>query len=203
MKYRDLVDQDLLNPTPNNKDKSQHIKQRRYYKSLMHSCNKLDITTKKEKDALVKERAEEYDKIIEKQQALQQIKSEEAKKLWVKVEAQLKKEQDITKQAQKIGLPPPPPMYTQVQVDIIKKNIPVTPNKMTAEQKAQCMTLLNTAMTLRSKADDYGRQATFVPYLIPTAKKYSTDYQVAWDKYGAVCPGGEVAKIDINNISNS
>lgn len=199
MKYRDLVDQALLNPNPDKKgDKALYIKQRRQYKALMDSCNKLDVTTKKEKDALVQERAEEYDKIIAKQQALQQIKSDEAKKLWVKVEAQLKKEEDIKKQAQKLGLPPPPPMYTQVQVDIIKKNMEITPTKMDDIQKAQCMTLLNTAMTLRSKADDYGRQATFVPYLVPTAQKYSTEYQVAWDKYNATCPGGEKPKLDIN-----
>ncbi len=199
MKYRDLVDHVLLNPSPDQKgDKSLYIKQRKHYKSLMESCNKLDNTTKKEKDALVQERAGEYDKIIAKQQALQQIKSEEAKKLWVKVSAQLKKEKDIKKQAQKLGLPPPPPMYTPVQVDIIKKNMKVDPIKMDDTKKAQCMTLLNTAMTLRAKADDYGRQATFVPYLVPTAKKYSTDYQIAWDKYNAACPGGEKPKMDIS-----
>lgn len=188
MKYRDLVDKILLDPgSAELRNKELYIKQRRLYQKLKDSCSKLDVTTKKERDGIVKERAKAYDKILNQKKALQKIKADKAKKLWVKMEKQLKKEQKTTDEAKKLGLPPPPPKYSQAQIAIVKKNLKFASQTLSTAKKARCMHLLNEAMSKKSKAEDYGRTAAFIPLLIPTAKKYGRDAERAWSRYNNEC----------------
>jgi hypothetical protein len=189
MKYRNIVDKILLDPkSPNyGGNKDLYIKQRRLYQKLKDSCNKLDVTTKTEQTKIIKERAKAYDKVIAKQTALREIKSNKAKKLWTKVNKQLEKEKRVAVEAKKLGLPPPPPLYSQSQINTIKRNLKVSQTNMNTQQKALCMHLLNSAMSARSKAEDYGRTAAFIPFLIPIAKKYGSKSEKAWERYNVTC----------------
>lgn len=190
MKYRDIVDKILLDATPESSDihnKDLYIKQRRLYQSLKDSCSKLDVTTSKERDQIVKERAAAYDKILAKKKALNEIRAKKAKKLWAKMEKQIEKERKTADEAKRFGLPPPPPLYTQSQIDLVKKHLTYKEPKLSQIQKAHCMHLLNDAMSKRSKAEDYGRTAAFIPMLIPTAKKYGRRSERAWHMYNTTC----------------
>uniref|UniRef100_A0A6C0JAL0 Uncharacterized protein n=1 Tax=viral metagenome TaxID=1070528 RepID=A0A6C0JAL0_9ZZZZ len=193
-KYRNLVDQILLDPKGLKKteenmkgDKDLYIKNRRLYKSLMDSCSKLDKETSEEKTQLVQERAAAYDKILEKNKALLEAKSKKAKKLWDKMQQHKDKEDKTAKEAKKLGLPPPPPMYSQSQIDVIKRNIEITTPNLTLEEKATCMYLLNDAMKKRTAAEDYGRKAASMPILIHTAKKAAKHADKAWKRYTKQC----------------
>jgi len=197
-KYRNLVDKILLDPKSKLKlssvdagvsigNKDLYIKNRRLYKKLMDSCNKLDGQTQIEKSALIKERAAAYDKVLAKSAALKQIKANKAKKLWNKVKVQQEKEKKTAEEAKKLGLPPPPPMYSETQIKLIKKNLKFNTKKMDTKQKAMCMHLLNEAMSKRSSAVSYGRTAAFIPFLIPTAKKKGRRSESAWQLYNRLC----------------
>lgn len=192
MKYRDLVDKILLDPKAHadmaNKDL--YIKQRRLYEKLKDSCGKLDVTTNKERNEIVKQRAKSYDKIMKQKNALNKIKSEKAKKLWSNIKKQIAKEKKIAKDAKKLGLPPPPPMYSKSQIAIVKKNLSHNTATMTEKQKALCMHLLSTAMKKRSQAEKFGRTAYLVPFLIPKARKKGKASEKAWQLYNQTC-GGE------------
>lgn len=192
MKYRDMVDQMLLDPKPEKaqslaESKATYIKTRDLYQKLSESCGKLNIKTKAEQKKLVKERAKAYDKILAQQRAKKKIKVEKAKKLWKKVEAQVEKEKKTRAEAKKLGLPPPPPLYTEKQIADIRKATAFNEARMTDTQKAQCMHLLNSATRKRKKAEDYGRTAAFIPFLRPTAKKYGRRSERAWQKYNRIC----------------
>lgn len=188
VKYRNMVDKILLNPNADEiKNKSLYIKQRRLFQKLKDSCGKLDVTTKKEQSALIKERAKAYDKVIAKKKALNAAKAKKAKKVWKKIEKQLAKEKKTAEDAKKLGLPPPPPLYSKDQIATVKKNLEFTDKKMTDQKKAMCMQMLNDAVSKRSKAEDYGRTAAFIPLLIPKAKAKGKESQRAWERYNREC----------------
>jgi hypothetical protein len=190
IKYRTAVDNILLNPKASEiKNKELYIKQRRLYQKFKDSCSKLDVTTKKEQTELIKEQAKAYDKILASKKALQNIKAEKAQKVWKKMEKQLEKEKTVAQEAKKLGLPPPPPLYSDVQIQAIKKNLNVKNTPMNDAKKAMCMNMLQDAMSKRTKAEDYGRTAAFIPLLIPTAKKYGKKSEQAWERYNQTCGG--------------
>lgn len=188
IKYRNMVDRILLDPKAKEvKNKALYIKQRRLFQKLKDSCGKLDVTTKKEQDQLVKERAKAYDKVIEKKKALNAIKAKKAKKIWKKIEKQIAKEKKTAEDAKKLGLPPPPPLYTKDQIAKVKKNLKFASKNMTDMKKARCMQMLNDAVSKRSKAEDFGRTAQFIPLLIPEAKRKGRESQRAWERYNREC----------------
>ena len=189
IKYRNMVDKILLDTknASEMRNKGLYIKQRRLYEKLMNSCSKLDVTTKKEKDKAIKEQAAAYDKVLKKQKTLNEIKAKKAKKLWNKIEKRLEEEKKTAAEAKKLGLPPPPPLYSQSQIDTVKKNMKFNQANMSQEKKARCMYLLRDAMSKRSTAENYGRTAAFIPFLIPIAKKKGKRSEKAWDRYNAEC----------------
>ena len=194
MEYRTKVDQVLLHPKAGSKGSKgskgstqNYITQRDLYAKLKKSCGKLNQNTKAEQSKLVQERARQYDKVLARKEAERKIKTQKAKKKWAAVQKHLKKEKQTTEDAMKLGLPPPPPLYTESQIATIKRNMKYSRTNMSDGQKAQCMHLLNRAMHKRKQAEDYGRTAAFIPFLRPTAKKKGRHSENAWKKYNDLC----------------
>ncbi len=154
---------------------------------LNESCAKLSSEDTNLRTGLIQARAEAYDQILTTNLNQLNQKKEKAKKLYQKVLAEQKAEQVTAETAAKLGLPGPPPRYTQAQIDIIKKTMNMQPRTFTDEQKANCMTMLQTAMTLKQKAHDTGIQVASMPELKAQAKEQAKQANKAWDLYKSTC----------------
>lgn len=191
-KYRDLADKDILSGKAANA--SETIRNRNYYKSLYASCSKLDKANAREQETLVVERAQQYNQIYQEQQEQVSSRIKAAQEQWSKVQAQLQKEADTAAQAKKLGLPPPPPLYSQRQVAKIQAQLAIKPLELTEFQKAQCMVMFNNALTARTKAEDLGRTAAAVPSLRDAAQAAGVTAEDSWNNYNKTCVGEAVAR---------
>jgi len=128
-------------------------------------------------DDIVKSKQEKYNK--ERDNALIQLKEIEKQKIL---------EEQVERSAKLYGLPAPPPKYTQSEIDkYTKASIPYKRKNLTERQKADCMILINNISIANDKAQELGRLSEKMTYLIPSAKKASTDYENLQKKYDMTC----------------
>lgn len=91
--------------------------------------------------------AQAYDKVAGAQVAAINAKYEQAKKLWVVIQAAIKEDAEMAKEAREYNMDPPPPRYTKDQIDKVKTIIARGPAKeLSVKQKAKCMRLLQQSM---------------------------------------------------------
>lgn len=157
-------------------------------KTLYDSCIKLTPADQVKRTDLVEEQAKAYDDILAMRKKENDQKKQAAEAKMVEINAALKKEAEVAIQAKKLGLPPPPPQFTQADIAEVKKDLQsITMKPMTMEEKANCMTLLNEATNLRNKAEDTGRLSENLQFLIPAAKTANDSSEEAWRRYSETC----------------
>jgi hypothetical protein len=157
-------------------------------KKLSDSCQKLSQVDQSKRKELIADQAKAYDAVLQLQQQEKAKKMAVAKELMTQIEAAQKQEALAAAQAKKLGLPPPPPRYTDAEIAQAKQDLTtLQPKDMTTDQKAQCMGLLNDATQKRSAAEELGQVAQYIPFLIPAAKSKGDDSESAWSKYNTAC----------------
>ena len=166
--------------------------------SLFTSCKKTEIV----KPPIIKQNntdpyfglsieeiklAKEFEKILIKEENVRKPKEEKAKKLWGIVEAQIKQEKETAKQANKLGMPPPPPKYSAKQIATIQKYLPHHYPQLAGIDKANCMRSLNQILTLNNQAIVAGREAQMLPYRQDDAQRYSKESADILANYNKIC----------------
>ena len=131
--------------------------------------------------------AKEFEKILEKEEISERAKAEKAEKLWKLISAQIKKEADTARQAGKLGMKAPPPMYTQKQIDTVKKYLPKKKVKLSGIDKANCMRSFNQFNTLNNQAIIAGRESQLLPSRQDDAKKYTQEADEVMANYKKMC----------------
>lgn len=156
--------------------------------SLYQSCIKLNPQDQNKRQMLVTEQADAYDQILKVKEQENQKQIQEAQEQMKEIETSQQQEKLVAQQARELGLPPPPPKFTQQEIDEVKNKLQTLNVKpLTIEQKAQCMTLLNNAQNQRNKAEDLGRMTQSIPSLIASAKQAALDANQAMDTYKLKC----------------
>ena len=116
------------------------------------------------------------------------IKKNKALQLYDKVQAEKNAELATEEIARKLGInAPPPPKYTQKQIDIIKKTMNYKPRVFTIDEKAKCMTLLQESLAAKQQAHDIGIKVSSMPELADQAKSLAENANKLWDNYKSSC----------------
>ena len=157
-------------------------------KSLYDSCTKMTKEDSSKRQQLFEEQVKAYDQVLSLQQKENEIKIQEAKQKQKDIKAAQAIEAQAAKQAKRFGLPPPPSRYTQAEIDEVNQNLKkYKPIVLTNQEKVQCMSLLNDATQKRNKAEDIGRIAESMPFLLPSAREWGNKSEDAWNKYNQMC----------------
>ena len=101
--------------------------------------------------------------------------------------AQIKKEADTARQSSKLGLAPPPPLYSKQQIETVKKYLPKKKTKLSGIDKANCMRSLNQYNTLSNQAIIAGRESQLLPYRQDDAKRYTQEASDILVNYKKTC----------------
>jgi vacuolar-type H+-ATPase subunit I/STV1 len=142
-----------------------------------------------EEQQQIEEKSREYEQMLKERQKINKDKVKKAKAKLKSIQNAQKIEKKMAKEAKKFGLPPPPSLYTQEDIDRANqelKSVTTLPN-LTTEQKAECMTLLNEALDLRDRAEELGRLAQNVPGMTSRTREAADKADKAMDKYEKTC----------------
>lgn len=154
-----------------------------------HMCCKKSKET--ETEAVVEEDdadAEEYDQVLEEELEFMQKKADEAAEKWDKMKKELEEEEELIEQAKELGLPPPPKLYSDKQIENVQKEMVVEKPVMTKKEKAKCMRLKRKADKARDLAEQYGMNADDVDSpSSKKARKYGREADKAWTEYRKQC----------------
>ena len=102
-----------------------------------------------------KAQAVKFNETIKQQTELQKAKTVQAKKIWTKIQNQQALERQMAAQAKRLGLPPPTPMYTKEQVELVKKNLEPAELDLSDKQKAECLQITNQIKDLNNRIQAY------------------------------------------------
>ena len=131
--------------------------------------------------------AKEFEKVLIKEDGIDKIKAAKAEKLWAVLQKQIVVETETAKNASKLGMAPPPPLYSQQQIDTVKKYLPRKKPQLSGIEKANCMRSLNQINTLNDQAMIAGRESQTMSYRQEDAKRYTLESQAILANYNIVC----------------
>jgi hypothetical protein len=120
---------------------------------LKESACMLGLTTEAQKETR-KVLASKFDAILKKQTKTQQKQMKQAQALLKQVENQQLKERQLAAQAKRLGLAPPPAMYTKAQVEKLQGALNPVEKQLSETDKAECMTIHERLQTLSQQASD-------------------------------------------------
>jgi hypothetical protein len=101
----------------------------------------------------IKKDAVAFHEVIRKREKKEDIRVMAATKKWTAIEDQLKQEEKVAQEASLLGLPPPPPLHSNKDIENAHKEIArkITP-VMSDKEKAYCQRLLR-------RVDEYKKTA--------------------------------------------
>jgi uncharacterized protein with FMN-binding domain len=118
-----------------------------------HMCCKGPKKEDETPQAITKD-AVAYHEVIKKREQKEDVRVQQAEKQWSAIEDQLKQEDQTTHEASLLGLPPPPPLHSNADIErahksTARKIAPV----LSIKEKAYCQRLLR-------RVDEYKKEAT-------------------------------------------
>jgi hypothetical protein len=170
-------------------DAKESIKAKRLYDSCLNK-KKDDKETMDKKAELVKENAAKFREMNKEINAAKKKQSDEAKQKLVVISKQLLKDEELAQDAKKLGVKPPPPMYSKADIDELRKVANWTDtkiNKMSDEAAAKCMILYNNYTSKKTRAEELGEESGENPQLIPEATESGKKAEAYYIEYKAKC----------------
>ena len=116
--------------------------------------------------------------------------SEEAKQKLVIISKQFLKDEELALEAKKLGVSPPPPLYTKKQLEELRETANWTDSKlkkMTDGEAAKCMILYNNYKSKKQKAEEAGERAANEPIFLDEAKENGIAADQFYTEYLAKC----------------
>jgi hypothetical protein len=159
-------------------------------KKLYDTC--VDMTTQNTQQQVdvIQENAAKFRKMMEGVSAAKKKKAEAAKQQLVAISKQLLKDEELALDAQKLGVPAPPPMYSKRQIEALRKKANWTDTRvktMSDKKAAKCMILYNSYTLNKSRAQDLGERVGEEPSLIPEARESGKMAEAYYAEYNATC----------------
>lgn len=159
-------------------------------KKLYDTC--MDMTTQNTQQQVdvIQENAAKFRKMMESVSAAKKKKAEAAKQQLVAISKQLLKDEELALDAQKLGVPAPPPMYSKRQIEALRKKANWTDTRvktMSDKKAAKCMILYNSYTLNKSRAQDLGERVGEEPSLIPEARESGKMAEAYYAEYNATC----------------
>ena len=190
--YNEIKDANMENIIDNKYDTldaKASIKAKRLYDTCLNK-KKDDKETEDKKTELVKDNANKFREMNKEINASKKKQAEEAKQKLVVISKQLLKDEELAQDAKKLGVKPPPPMYSKEDIEELRKVANWTDtkiNKMTDEAAAKCMILYNNYTSKKARAEELGEQSGENPQLIPEATESGKKADAYYQEYKAKC----------------
>lgn len=118
----------------------------------------------------IKGKAQAYNKIYDTHVADIKRKVAEAKVKWGPALKSIEEDKQLTAQASRVGLPPPPSLLTDKQMKQMKAELSLKPRILTDAEKALCLDLSAELKKTVDSAQFLGQQSTNIPALRPEAE---------------------------------
>jgi hypothetical protein len=162
-------------------------------KKLYDTCVstlKGDKGTSSMRDETIKENAKNYKDMIKGVNEERKKQADEAKQKLVVISKQLLKDEELAQDAKRLGVKPPPPMYSKSDIDELRKVANWTDTKtknMSDIDAAKCMVLYNNYKSKKERAQELGEMSVNDPNLITEAKELGQAAEATYKEYLAKC----------------
>ena len=162
-------------------------------KKLYDTCVstlKGDKGTSSMRDETIKENAKNYRDMIKDVNDEKKKQADEAKQKLVVISKQLLKDEELAQDAKRLGVKPPPPMYSKSDIDELRKVANWTDTKtknMSDIDAAKCMVLYNNYKSKKERAQELGEMSVNDPNLITEAKELGQAAEATYKEYLARC----------------
>jgi hypothetical protein len=162
-------------------------------KKLYDTCVstlKGDKGTSSLRDETIKENAKNYRDMIKGVNEEKKKQADEAKQKLVVISKQLLKDEELAQDAKRLGVKPPPPMYSKSDIDELRKVANWTDTKtknMSDVNAAKCMVLYNNYKSKKERAQELGEMSVNDPNLITEAKELGQAAEATYKEYLANC----------------
>jgi hypothetical protein len=159
-------------------------------KKLYDTCIATIKGDKGQQDQAVKENAKNFRDMIQKVNDEKKKKADEAKQKLVVISKQQLKDEELAQDAKRLGVKPPPPMYSKKEIDELRIVANWTDTKtknMNDVEAAKCMVLYNNYRSKKQRAQELGEMAVNDPNLIDEAKELGESAEALYKEYLAKC----------------
>lgn len=116
--------------------------------------------------------------------------ADEAKQKLVVIAKQQLKDEELAQDAKRLGVKPPPPMYSKMEIDELRKVANWTDTKtknMNDVEAAKCMVLYNNYTSKKQRAQELGEMSVNDPNLIHETKELGEAAEATYQEYLAKC----------------
>ena len=162
-------------------------------KKLYDTCIstlKGDKGTSSMRDETIKENSKNYRDMLKDVNGEKKKQADEAKQKLVVISKQLLKDEELAQDAKRLGVKPPPPMYSKDEIDELRKIANWTDTKtknMSDVDAAKCMVLYNNYKSKKERAQELGELSVNDPNLITEAKELGQSAEATYQEYLAKC----------------
>jgi hypothetical protein len=172
-----------------NKFNTLNDKQFKKFKSLYDSCVDKKKEERELKEEAIKENSIKFREMMKKNAEIKKKEAEEAKERLILISKQTLKDEELAIEAKKLGIPPPPPMYTKEEIDELRKKANWTNPllKMSDQQAAKCMLLYNRYKSLKDKTEELGEKTLNMPFFMDELKESGLKTNDLFEEYISTC----------------
>ncbi len=159
-------------------------------KKLYDTCIATIKGDKGQQDLAIAENAKKFREMIQKVNDEKKKRADEAKQKLVVISKQQLKDEELAQDAKRLGVKPPPPMYSKKEIDDLRKVANWTDTKtknMSDVEAAKCMVLYNNYTSKKQRAQELGEMAVNDPNLIGETKELGESAEAIYQEYLAKC----------------
>ena len=159
-------------------------------KKLYDTCVATIKGDKGLQDQTVAENAKKFREMIKTVNDERKKRADEAKQKLVVIAKQQLKDEELAQDAKRLGVKPPPPMYSKMEIDELRKVANWTDTKtknMSNVEAAKCMVLYNNYTSKKQRAQELGEMSVNDPNLINETKELGEAAEATYQEYLAKC----------------
>ena len=159
-------------------------------KKLYDTCIATITGDKGLQDQTVADNAKKFREMIKSVNDEKKKQADEAKQQLVIIAKQQLKDEELAQDAKRLGVKPPPPMYSKMEIDDLRKVANWTDTKtknMNNVEAAKCMVLYNNYTSKKQRAQELGEMSVNDPNLINETKELGEAAEATYKEYLAKC----------------
>jgi hypothetical protein len=159
------------------------------FQSLHESCIAKREESKETRQEVIKENANKYREMMKTTIEKKEKEAQEARDKLVAISKQMLKEEELAAEARSLGVEPPPPMYTQKDVEELRKkaNYMDKMKAMTDEKAAKCMSLFNQYKFMKNQTEDLANKVASMPVYMDELQETGRKASDLYNEYNTEC----------------